>query len=132
MEVADLDLSHLSLLTFENELGFVEGGPPPALPPNRNQNIRCFVFADNWSYPSMVGRGTLRKQSSGSVERTHQFCDPEGCTYQSSDPEGYTYQSSDPEGYTYQSSNPEGCTYQSSDPEGCTYQSSDPEGYTYP
>ncbi|KAA0056717.1 NBS-LRR type resistance protein [Cucumis melo var. makuwa] len=66
--------------------------------------------------------GTLRKQSSGSVERTHQSRDPEGCTYQSSDPEGYTYQSSDPEGYTYQSS----------DPEGCTYQSSDPEGYTYP
>ncbi|KAA0042021.1 NBS-LRR type resistance protein [Cucumis melo var. makuwa] len=76
--------------------------------------------------------GTLRKQSSGSVERIHQSRDPEGCTYQSSDPEGYTYQSSDPEGYTYQSSDPEGCTYQSSDPEGCTYQSSDPEGYIYP
>ncbi|KAA0040857.1 NBS-LRR type resistance protein [Cucumis melo var. makuwa] len=66
-------------------------------------------------------RGTLRKQSSGSVECTHQSRDPEACTYQSSDPEGYTYQSSDPEG----------CTYQSSDPEGCTCQSSDPEGYTY-
>ncbi|KAA0065710.1 pseudouridylate synthase 7-like protein isoform X2 [Cucumis melo var. makuwa] len=88
------------------------------------------------------GGGTLRKQSSGSVERTHQSRDPEGCTYQSSDPEGYIYQSSDPEGCTYQSSDPEGCTYQSSDPEGCTYQSSDlegctyqssdPEGYTYP
>ncbi|KAA0039037.1 NBS-LRR type resistance protein [Cucumis melo var. makuwa] len=85
--------------------------------------------------------GTLHKQSSGSVERTHQSRDPEGCTYQSSDPEGYTYQSSDPEGYTYQSSDPEECiyqssdlegyTYQSSDPEGCTYQSSDPKGYTY-
>ncbi|KAA0049989.1 NBS-LRR type resistance protein [Cucumis melo var. makuwa] len=80
--------------------------------------------------------------SSGSVERTHQSRDLEGCTYQSSDPEGYTYQSSepegctyqssDPEGYTYQSSDPEGCTYQSSDPEGCMYQSNDPEGYTYP
>ncbi|TYK09718.1 NBS-LRR type resistance protein [Cucumis melo var. makuwa] len=69
--------------------------------------------------------------SSGSVERTHQSRDPEGCTYQSSDPEGYTYQSSDPEGCTYQSSDPEGRTYQSSDPEGCTYQSSVPEGYTY-
>ncbi|KAA0037851.1 NBS-LRR type resistance protein [Cucumis melo var. makuwa] len=66
--------------------------------------------------------GTLRKQSSGSIVRTHQSRDPEGCTYQSSDPEGYTYQFSDPEG----------CTYQSSDPEGCTYQSSDLEGYTYP
>ncbi|TYK04994.1 NBS-LRR type resistance protein [Cucumis melo var. makuwa] len=87
-------------------------------------------------------RGTLRKQPSGFIERTHQSRDPEGCTYQSSDPEGYTYQSSDPEGCTYpfsdskgctyQSSDPEGCTYQSSDPEGCTYQSSDPEGYTYP
>ncbi|KAA0067823.1 NBS-LRR type resistance protein [Cucumis melo var. makuwa] len=87
-------------------------------------------------------KGTLRKQSSGSVERTYQSCDPEGCTYQSSDPEGYTYQSgdpegctyqsSDPEGYTYQSRDPEGYTYQSSDPEGCTYQSGDPEGYTYP
>ncbi|KAA0065344.1 ABC transporter I family member 6 [Cucumis melo var. makuwa] len=86
--------------------------------------------------------GTLRKQSSGSLECTHQSRDPEGCTYQSSDPEGYTYQSSDPEGYTdqssdperciYQSSDPEGCIYQSSDPEGCTYQSSDHEGYTYP
>ncbi|TYK07527.1 NBS-LRR type resistance protein [Cucumis melo var. makuwa] len=76
-------------------------------------------------------RGTLRKQSSGSVERTHQSRDLEGCTYQSIDPEGYTYQSSDPEGCTYQSSDPEGCTYQSSDPEGCTYQSSDPEGCTY-
>ncbi|KAA0032446.1 NBS-LRR type resistance protein [Cucumis melo var. makuwa] len=62
------------------------------------------------------------KRSSGSVERTYQSRDPEGCTDQSSDPEGYTYQSSDPEG----------CTYQSSDPEGYTYQSSDPEGYTYP
>ncbi|KAA0055521.1 NBS-LRR type resistance protein [Cucumis melo var. makuwa] len=72
-----------------------------------------------------------RKMSSGSVERTHQSRDPEGCTYQSSDPEGYTYQSSDPEGCTYQCSDPEGCTYQSSDPEGCIYQSSDPEGYTY-
>ncbi|KAA0039625.1 pol protein [Cucumis melo var. makuwa] len=80
----------------------------------------------------MDASGTLRKRSSGSVERTHQSRDPEGCTYQSSDPEGYTYQSSDPEGYTYQSSDPEGCTYQSSDPEGYTYQSSDPEGYTYP
>ncbi|KAA0050291.1 NBS-LRR type resistance protein [Cucumis melo var. makuwa] len=69
--------------------------------------------------------------SSGSVERTHQSRDPEGCTYQSSDPEGYTYQSSDPKGCTYQSSDPEECTYQSSDPEGCTYQSSDPEGCTY-
>ncbi|KAA0032792.1 NBS-LRR type resistance protein [Cucumis melo var. makuwa] len=68
---------------------------------------------------------------SGSVERTHQSRNPEGCTYQSSDLEGYTYQSSDPEGCTYQSSDPEGCTYQSSDPEGYTYQSSDPEGYTY-
>ncbi|KAA0060262.1 NBS-LRR type resistance protein [Cucumis melo var. makuwa] len=85
------------------------------------------------SCPSSVcpSLGTLHKQSSGSVERTHQSRDPEGCTYQSSDLEGYTYQSSDPEGYTYQSSDPEGCTYQSSDPEGCTYQSSDPEGYTY-
>ncbi|KAA0052390.1 NBS-LRR type resistance protein [Cucumis melo var. makuwa] len=72
-----------------------------------------------------------RKRSSGSVERTHQSRDPEGCTYQSSDPEGYTYQSSDPEGHTYQSSDPEGYTYQSSDPEGHTYQSSDPEGCTY-
>ncbi|TYK17958.1 NBS-LRR type resistance protein [Cucumis melo var. makuwa] len=80
----------------------------------------------------LTSMGTLRKQSSGSVERIHQSRDPEGCTYQSSDPEGYTYQSSDPEGYTYQSSDPEGCTYQSSDPEGCTYQSSDPEGYIYP
>ncbi|TYK08879.1 NBS-LRR type resistance protein [Cucumis melo var. makuwa] len=69
--------------------------------------------------------------SSGSVERTHQSRDPEGCTYQSSDPEGYTYQSSDPEGCTYQSSDPRGCTYQSSDPGGCTYQPSDSEGYTY-
>ncbi|KAA0053310.1 NBS-LRR type resistance protein [Cucumis melo var. makuwa] len=60
--------------------------------------------------------------SSGSVERTHQSRDPEGCTYQSSDPEGYTYQSSDPEGHTYQSSDPEGCTYQSSDPEEYSYQ----------
>ncbi|KAA0054155.1 NBS-LRR type resistance protein [Cucumis melo var. makuwa] len=75
--------------------------------------------------------GTLRKQSSDSVERTHQYRDLEGYTYQSRDPEGYTYQSSDPEGCTYQSSDPEGCTYQSSDPEGCTYQSSDPEGCTY-
>ncbi|KAA0045412.1 NBS-LRR type resistance protein [Cucumis melo var. makuwa] len=65
--------------------------------------------------------------SSGSVERTHQSRDLEGCTYQSSDPEGYTYQSSDPEGCTYQSSDPKGCTYQSSDPEGCTYQSSVPK-----
>ncbi|KAA0032379.1 NBS-LRR type resistance protein [Cucumis melo var. makuwa] len=69
--------------------------------------------------------------SSGSVERTHQSRDPEGCTYQSSDPEGCTYQSCDPEGFTYQSCDPEGCTYQSIDPEGYTYQSSDPEGYTY-
>ncbi|KAA0060823.1 NBS-LRR type resistance protein [Cucumis melo var. makuwa] len=69
--------------------------------------------------------------SSGSVERTYQSRDPEGCTYQSSDPERYTYQSSDPEGCTYQSSAPEGCTYQSSAPEGCTYQSSAPEGCTY-
>ncbi|KAA0056342.1 NBS-LRR type resistance protein [Cucumis melo var. makuwa] len=69
--------------------------------------------------------------SSGSVERTHQSRDPEGCTYQSSDPEGYTYQSSDPKERTYQSSVPEGYTYQSSDPEGCTYQFSVPEGYTY-
>ncbi|TYK23813.1 pol protein [Cucumis melo var. makuwa] len=76
-------------------------------------------------------RGTLHKQSSGSVERTHQTRDLEGCTYQSIDLEGYTYQSSDPEGYTYQSSDPEGYTYQSSDLEGCTYHSSDPEGYTY-
>ncbi|KAA0059931.1 NBS-LRR type resistance protein [Cucumis melo var. makuwa] len=75
--------------------------------------------------------GTLHKQSSGSVERTYQSRDPEGCTCQSSDPEGYTYQSSDPKGCTYQSSDPEGCSYQSSDPEGYTYQSSDPEGYTY-
>ncbi|KAA0054879.1 NBS-LRR type resistance protein [Cucumis melo var. makuwa] len=67
-------------------------------------------------------KGTLHKQSSGSVERTHQSRDPEGCTYQSSDPEGYTYQSGDPEGYTYQSSAPLGCTYQSSDPERYTYQ----------
>ncbi|KAA0062432.1 NBS-LRR type resistance protein [Cucumis melo var. makuwa] len=76
------------------------------------------------SFPSSVcsSLGTLHKQSSGSVERTHQSRDPEGCTYQSSDPEGYTYQSSDPKGCTYQSSDPEGCTYQSSDPEGCTYQ----------
>ncbi|TYK04923.1 NBS-LRR type resistance protein [Cucumis melo var. makuwa] len=66
-------------------------------------------------------KGTLHKQSSGFVERTHQSRNPEGCTYQSSDPEGYTYQSSDPEG----------CTYRSSDPEGYTYPSSDPEGYTY-
>ncbi|KAA0046060.1 gag/pol protein [Cucumis melo var. makuwa] len=89
----------------------------------------------------IVSRGTLHKLSSGSVERTHQSRDPEGCTCQSSDPEGYTYQSGDPEGYTYQSSASEGCTYQSGDPEGytyqssdlegCTYQSSDPEGYTY-
>ncbi|KAA0032437.1 DNA/RNA polymerases superfamily protein [Cucumis melo var. makuwa] len=76
-------------------------------------------------------RGTLHKQSSGSVERTHQSRDLEGWTYQSIDLEGYTYQSSDPEEYTYQFSDPEGYTYQSSDPEGCTYQSSDPEGYTY-
>ncbi|TYK31033.1 NBS-LRR type resistance protein [Cucumis melo var. makuwa] len=75
------------------------------------------------SCPSSVcpSLGTLHKQSSGFVERTHQSRDPEGCTYQSSDPEGYTYQSSDPEG----------CTNQSSDLEGYTYQSSDPEGYTY-
>ncbi|KAA0054868.1 NBS-LRR type resistance protein [Cucumis melo var. makuwa] len=66
--------------------------------------------------------GTLHKQSSGSVEHTHQSRDPEGCTYQSRDPEGYTYQSSDPEGYTYQSSDPEGYTYQSSDPERYTNQ----------
>ncbi|KAA0067077.1 NBS-LRR type resistance protein [Cucumis melo var. makuwa] len=33
-------------------------------------------------------KGTLRKQSSSSVERTHQSRDPEGCTYQSSDPKG--------------------------------------------
>ncbi|KAA0056357.1 NBS-LRR type resistance protein [Cucumis melo var. makuwa] len=72
-----------------------------------------------------------RKRSSGSVERTHQSRDPEGCTYKSSDPKGSTYQSSDPEGSTYQSSDPEGCTYQSRDPEGCTYQSRDPEGCTY-
>ncbi|TYK20415.1 NBS-LRR type resistance protein [Cucumis melo var. makuwa] len=86
------------------------------------------------SCPSSVcpSLGTLRKQSSGSVERTHQSRDPERCTYQSSDPKGYTYQSSDPEGCTYQSNDPEGCTHQSSDPEGCTDQSSDPEGYTYP
>ncbi|TYK16810.1 NBS-LRR type resistance protein [Cucumis melo var. makuwa] len=85
------------------------------------------------SCPSSVcpSLGTLHKQSSGSVERTHQSHDLEGCTYQSSDPEGYTYQSSDFEGCTYQSSDPEGYTSQSSDPEGCTYQSSDPEGYTY-
>ncbi|KAA0053416.1 NBS-LRR type resistance protein [Cucumis melo var. makuwa] len=85
------------------------------------------------SCPSSVcpSLGTLHKQSSGSVERTHQSRDLRGCTYQSSDPEGYTYQSGDPEGYTYQSSDPEGYTYPSSDPEGCTYQSSDPEGYTY-
>ncbi|KAA0031632.1 NBS-LRR type resistance protein [Cucumis melo var. makuwa] len=69
--------------------------------------------------------------SSGSVERTYQPRDPEGCTYQSSDPERYTYQFSDPERCTYQSSAPEGCTYQSSAPEGCTYQSSAPEGCTY-
>ncbi|TYK00360.1 NBS-LRR type resistance protein [Cucumis melo var. makuwa] len=61
-------------------------------------------------YPYL--KSSRRERSSGSVERTHQSRDPEGCTYQSSDPEGYTYQSSDPE--------------------GCTYQSSDPEGYTYP
>ncbi|KAA0062821.1 hypothetical protein E6C27_scaffold357G00420 [Cucumis melo var. makuwa] len=30
--------------------------------------------------------GTLHKQSSGFVERTHQSRNPEGCTYQSSDP----------------------------------------------
>ncbi|KAA0042942.1 NBS-LRR type resistance protein [Cucumis melo var. makuwa] len=60
--------------------------------------------------------------SSGSVERTHQSRDLEGCTYQSNDPGGYTYQFSDPERCTYQSSDPEGCTHQSSDPEGCPYQ----------
>ncbi|TYK26563.1 NBS-LRR type resistance protein [Cucumis melo var. makuwa] len=59
--------------------------------------------------------------SSGSVKRTYQPRDPEGCTYQSSDLERYTYQSSDPEGCTYQSSALEGCTYQFSAPEGCTY-----------
>ncbi|TYK03425.1 NBS-LRR type resistance protein [Cucumis melo var. makuwa] len=59
-----------------------------------------------------------RKRFSGSVERTHQSRDPEGCTYQSSDPKEYTYQFSDPKGHTYQSSDPEGYTYQSSDLEG--------------
>ncbi|TYK22854.1 NBS-LRR type resistance protein [Cucumis melo var. makuwa] len=100
--------------------------------------IEVIAMATWLSQKTVVGnemshgdQGTLRKQSSGSVERTHQSRDPEGCTYQSSDPEGYTYQSSDPEGCTYQSCDPEGCTYQSSDPEGCTYQSSDPEGCTY-
>ncbi|KAA0047540.1 Ulp1-like peptidase [Cucumis melo var. makuwa] len=94
------------------------------------------------SSPQLSPQGEQSQISSGSVERTHQSRDPEGCTYQFSDPERYTYQSSDPEGCTYQSSAPEGCTYQSSasegctyqssDPEGCTYRSSDPEGYTYP
>ncbi|KAA0036979.1 NBS-LRR type resistance protein [Cucumis melo var. makuwa] len=90
------------------------------------------------SYPSSVCpslclylKSQRGKRSSGSVERTYQSRDLEGCTYQSSDPEGYTYQSGDPEGCTYQSSDPKGYTYQSSDPEGCTYQSGDPEGYTY-
>ncbi|KAA0041333.1 NBS-LRR type resistance protein [Cucumis melo var. makuwa] len=99
--------------------------PPPkpfSLKPSRLP-IFSYFFHQNW--------GTLRKQSSGSVERTYQSRDPEGCTYQSSDPEGYTYQSGDPEGCTYQSSDPEGYTYQSSDPEGYTL-SGDPEGYTYP
>ncbi|TYK15891.1 NBS-LRR type resistance protein [Cucumis melo var. makuwa] len=91
-------------------------------------------------YPYL--KSLRRERSSGSVERTYQSRDPEGCAYQSSDPERYTYQSSDPEGCSYQSSTPEGCTYQSSAPDGCTYQSSAPEectyqssapeGYTYP
>ncbi|KAA0059133.1 NBS-LRR type resistance protein [Cucumis melo var. makuwa] len=63
-------------------------------------------------FDASIRSDKITPESSGSVERTHQSRDPEGCTYQSSDPKGYTYQSSDPE--------------------GCTYQSSDPEGYTYP
>ncbi|KAA0045596.1 NBS-LRR type resistance protein [Cucumis melo var. makuwa] len=103
---------------------------------NSNPNLPHRVVSHSLRMRYAIGcwvddLATQKALSSGSVERTHQSRDPEGCTYQSSDPEECTYQSSDPEGCTYQSSDPEGCTYQSSDPEGCTYQSSDPKGCTY-
>ncbi|TYK26303.1 NBS-LRR type resistance protein [Cucumis melo var. makuwa] len=110
----------------------------PIIVPSGSHDARVRERASSWAGAEVrQGQGGKRPEvivtshrdlllplyirSSGSVERTHQSRDLEGCTYQSSDPEGYTYQSSDPEG----------CTYQSSDPGGCTYQSSDPEGYTY-
>ncbi|TYK23437.1 NBS-LRR type resistance protein [Cucumis melo var. makuwa] len=81
-----------------------------------NSTPKCAYYCNDPTFQTKL-RGTLHKQSSSFVERTHQSRDLGGCTYQSSDPEGYTYQSGDPEGYTYQSNDPEGYTYQSSDPE---------------